>query len=58
MKSVIEKLKELVANRETYTPEPHVKSMEELLAEERKAKFCECCMYDDDDSTITFVLNP
>jgi hypothetical protein len=58
MKSVLEKLKEMVANRITHTPEPHVKSMEELLAEERKTQFCECCMYDDDDSTITIVLNP
>jgi hypothetical protein len=33
--------------------------MEELLAEERKSKFCECCMYDeDDDSMVTIVLNP
>ena len=56
---MIEKLKELVANRYTHTSEPQVKLMEELLAEERKSKFCECCMYDDDDdSTITIVLNP
>lgn len=48
----------MVASHITSTPEPHEKSMEELLAEERKTQFCECCMYDDDDSTITIVLNP
>ena len=48
----------MVANRITHTPEPHGKSMEELLAQERKAQVCECCMYDDDDSTITIILNP
>jgi hypothetical protein len=58
IKSMIEKLKELVANRYTHTPEPHVKSMEELLAEERKGQLCECCMYDDDDSMVTIVFNP
>jgi hypothetical protein len=58
MKSVIETLKEWVANRYTHTSKPHAKSMEEILAEERKAKFCECCMYDNDDSMITIVLNP
>lgn len=47
----------MVANRITSTSEPHEKSMEELLGEERKAQFYECCMYDDDDSTITIVLN-
>jgi hypothetical protein len=57
IKSMIEKLKEMVTNRITSTPEPNVKSMEELLAEERKFQFCECCMYDD-DSTITINLNP
>jgi hypothetical protein len=35
-----------------------VKSIEELLNEERKTQFCECCMHDDDDSMVTIVLNP
>lgn len=56
LKSMIEKLKEMVINRYTSTPEPNEKSMEELLAEERKFQFCECCMYDD-DSTNTINLN-
>lgn len=59
IKSMMDELKEMVNNRYTHTTEPQVKSMEELLAEERKSKFCECCMYDDDDdSTITINLNP
>jgi hypothetical protein len=55
---MIEKLKEMVINRYTHTLEPQVKLMEKLLAEERKSQFCECCMYDDDDSTSTIVLKP
>jgi hypothetical protein len=57
LKSMLDKLKEMVNNRYTSTPEPNERSMEEPRTEERKFQFCECCLYDD-DSTITINLNP
>lgn len=54
---MLDKLKEMVNNRYTSSPEPNERSMEEPPTEERKFQFCECCLYDD-DSTITINLNP
>jgi hypothetical protein len=61
MKSVIEMIRELVANHETHTPEPCEKSIAELLAEERASNPYKSFIYydsDDDDEKITIVLNP
>lgn len=58
---MIEKLKEMVANHYTHTPEPREKSIAELLVEERASNPFKKFIYydsDDDDEKITFVLNP
>lgn len=58
---MIEKLKELVANRYTHTPKPREKTIGELLAEERASNPFKNFVYydsDDDDEKITFILNP
>jgi hypothetical protein len=55
MKSLIEMVREFMANRITYTPDPHEKSMEELLAEEREAKLRKTFIHDDsNDEEINF----
>ena len=49
MKSIIETLREWVANRITYTPEPREKSIAELLAEERASNPYKYFIYYDSD---------
>lgn len=41
--------REFMANRNTYTPDPHEKTMGELLVEEREAKLRKTFIHDDDD---------
>jgi hypothetical protein len=46
-----------VANRNSYTPDPHKKSMEELLAEEREAKLRKAFIYDDSNDEEIITIN-
>jgi hypothetical protein len=49
IKSLTAMVREFMANRTTYTPDPNDKTMGELLAEEREAKLRKTFIHDDDD---------